>query len=247
MSKNFQTYSKYYNLLYSDKDYSAEANYVAKQIKKYAPKTKSILDLGSGTGGHGLLLKKKEFDVFGLDLSEQMIFEAKKKGLPCQVGDISNFKLKNKFDSAVSLFHVVSYLTSNEALISTFKNVNKHLNKDGIFLFDIWYSPSVYKQKALPRIKKMKNEDIAVTRIADPKIDLNNNIVDVQFTVLVKELATGKIEELFESHPMRHFSIPEIELLAKFTGFKLLKAEEFLTGNKPSGETWGVCFILKKQ
>jgi hypothetical protein len=45
---------------------------------------------------------------------------------------------------------------------------------------------------------------------------------------------------------MRHFSIPEIHMLASFTGFELLKAEEFLSGNEPSENTWGVNFILRK-
>ncbi len=41
------------------------------------------------------------------------------------------------------------------------------------------------------------------------------------------------------------YSVPEIDLLAKMTGFTLLGAEEFMTGNKPSQDTWGVNFILR--
>jgi SAM-dependent methyltransferase len=246
-NKNFQIYSKYYNLLYGDKDYKAEANYVIKQLKTFATsKAKNILEFGSGTGGHGLLLQKKGFSIFGLDQSEYMVAEAKKKGLKCQVANISDFKLKGKYDAVISLFHVISYLTTNNALVATFQNANRHLNKDGIFLFDVWYSPAVYKQKAEPRIKKMENKEIAVTRIAEPKVDINNNIIDVNFTITTKDLTSGETNRLFESHPMRHFSIPEIGLLAKLTGFEVLKAEEFLTGNEPSEKTWGVCFILKK-
>ena len=45
---------------------------------------------------------------------------------------------------------------------------------------------------------------------------------------------------------MRHFSIPEIALLAKTTHFELVHSEAFLTEENPSENTWGVCFILKK-
>jgi SAM-dependent methyltransferase len=246
MQKNFQTYSNYYDLLYKDKDYNSEANYIIKQIKKFAPKTKSILEFGCGTGGHGILLQKKGFNVFGLDKSKYMIQEALKKGLSCQTANINNFKLKEKFNVITSLFHVVSYLNSNEELIATFLNANKHLKKDGIFLFDVWYSPAVYKQKASIKIKKIKNKEISVIRTAKPKIDINNNIVNVEFEIIVKDLKTKKITKLLENHSMRHFSIPEIKLLAKLTNFKVIKIEEFLTGNRPSENTWGVCFILKK-
>lgn len=246
MKGNFKTYSKYYNLLYGDKNYKKETDYVVKQIEAFAPKAKTILEFGSGTGGHGLCLQKREFKIFGLDKSESMVAEAKKRGLPCQTADISHFKLKKKYDVIIALFNVIGYLTDNKDLIAAFLNAHKHLNQEGIFLFDVWYSPAVYEQKALPRVKKMKNSEIAVTRIAEPKIDINNNIINIYFTLLIKDIATGKISELYENHPVRHFSAPEIDLLANLTNFKVLKIEEFLTENEPSNNTWSVCFILKK-
>ena len=246
MDNNFKLYSKYYNLLYTDKDYTAEVNYISEKLLKYGTNIKSILEYGSGTGGHGLLLQEKEFSVFGLERSKEMVSVAKEKGLKCKVADITNYKLENKYDAVIAMFHVVSYLTSNQELIDAFTNAHNHLSDRGIFLFDVWYSPAVYKQKALPKIKRMQNEELKITRIAEPVIDYNKNIVDVQFSVIAKDLSSGEINELDESHPMRHFSIPEIGLLAKHTGFKILKIEEFLTASDPSEKTWGVCFILKK-
>lgn len=246
MSKNFKLYSKYYNLLYKDKDYHAEVNYVAENLLKYGNHIKSILEYGSGTGGHGLLLNEKGFDVFGLERSEDMVSVANEKGLACAVADIANFRLNKKYDAVIALFHVISYLTSNQALITAFTNAYNHLSDEGIFLFDVWYSPAVYEQKASSRIKRMQNEELKVIRIAEPIIYVNKNMVDVQFSVIVKDMISGEVSELIESHPMRHFSIPEIGLLAEHSGFEILKVEEFLTGNEPSENTWGVCFILKK-
>ena len=247
MDNNYKLYSKYYNLLYKDKDYHAEVNYVAENLLKYSNHIKNILEFGSGTGGHGLLLNEKGFDVFGLERSEDMVSVAKEKGLACAVADIAYFKLDKKYDAVIALFHVVSYLTSNEALIASFKNAYNHLVEEGVFLFDVWYSPAVYNLKALPRIKRMQNEELKVIRIAEPIIDFNKNLVNVQFSVIAKDMISGEVSELNENHPMRHFSIPEIELLAENTGFEILKVEEFLTGNEPSEKTWGVCFILKKK
>jgi len=45
---------------------------------------------------------------------------------------------------------------------------------------------------------------------------------------------------------MRHFSLPEIDIVAGVHGFERVAAEEFLTGNVPSESTWGVCVILKR-
>jgi len=43
----FNDYARYYDLLYRDKDYAAEAEYVAGLIQKFHPSAQSILELGS--------------------------------------------------------------------------------------------------------------------------------------------------------------------------------------------------------
>ena len=59
----FADYARYYDLLYRDKDYAAEAEYVAGLIRKFHPSARSILELGSGTGIHASLLTEKGFTV----------------------------------------------------------------------------------------------------------------------------------------------------------------------------------------
>jgi predicted TPR repeat methyltransferase len=77
-------YGRYYDLLYRDKDYAAESEYVASHIRKHVPRAKRILELGCGTGGHAVLLAAMGFDVHGVDLSEAMLgrANARKASLP---------------------------------------------------------------------------------------------------------------------------------------------------------------------
>jgi len=65
----FSDYARYYDLLYHDKDYASDAEYVAGLIHKFHPAASSILELGSGTGKHALLLARKGFEVHGVELS----------------------------------------------------------------------------------------------------------------------------------------------------------------------------------
>ena len=46
MSQVFNAYAAYYDLLYRDKDYAAEADYVAGLVLQFAPEARTILDLG---------------------------------------------------------------------------------------------------------------------------------------------------------------------------------------------------------
>lgn len=249
MSQNFKLYSQYYDLLYSDKDYAAETDYLVNLINLYGSQGNKIIELGSGTGKHANLLAEKGYQVLGIERSAEMVEiadQAKKAGVNFQIADITEFKTDISFDIALSLFHVISYLTNNENLIKTFKNVHHCLNKDGLFIFDVWHSASVNFQVPERRTKILKNKNIAVKRNAIPVLYPEANVVEVNYDIAVENLRDGSTQSFKEQHPMRHFSRPEIELLAYATGFELIHNEEFLSKAPASIETWGVCYILKK-
>lgn len=249
MNHNFKLYSEYYDLLYQDKDYQAEVNYLHQLISQYRPKSTKILELGSGTGKHANLLAKKSYYIVGLERSAEMVAIANKtkaEKVDFKIADITGFQINQSFDVALSLFHVISYLTDNQSLISTFEQVHHHLNEKGLFIFDVWHSSAVNFQVPEKRTKTLQNETIHVTRHANPIINTEQNEVVVNYAIEVEDLKEGTTTNIDESHPMRHFSRPEIELLAYATGFEVIHSEEFLSKAIPSVETWGVCYILRK-
>ena len=247
---NFNQYSEYYDLINTSKDYKSESSYVLDVLNKYSEvQLKSILELGSGTGNYSEYFCKKSIEVTGIELSKDMVnisLDKEINGFYPIHGDISIHKENKTFDAVISLFHVISYLTDNDSLINCFLNTNHHLVSGGIFLFDIWYTPAVLTQLPETRIRRISSENLNITRLAEPIVYSSKNIVEVNYEIWLKNNSNNELSIINEKHPMRHFSIPEIEMLAHFTGFELLRVEEFLTGAEPSKETWGVCFILKK-
>ncbi|RQO71506.1 SAM-dependent methyltransferase [Pedobacter sp. KBW01] len=250
MDANFKLYSKYYDLLYRDKDYLAETNYLVSLIEQYRPQSKSIIELGSGTGKHANLLSAKGYQIVGLERSAEMVEIAnrsKAAHVDFKVANIADFEIGQSFDVALSLFHVISYLTNNQSLINTFNNVHRHLNTGGLFIFDVWHSAAVHFQVPEKRTKTLRDENILATRHADPVIYPELNIVEVNYDIVVEDLGNGQQTSISEQHPMRHFSQPELELLAYATGFEIIHTEEFLSKASPSQNTWGVCYILRKK
>ena len=67
----FAGYSRYYDLLYRDKDYAGEAEYIAALIKRYAPDAKTLMEIGSGTGAHAAELAEMGYEVAGVDMRQQ--------------------------------------------------------------------------------------------------------------------------------------------------------------------------------
>ena len=246
----FDITNQYYDLFYADKDYQSETSYIISLIKKYTPAARELLELGYGTGNYSTHFSDAGYNITGIEKNERMAEVAYAKQirefLPL-TGDITGFELNRKFDVAVSLFHVISYLTENKSVLSCFKQVSQHLNKDSLFIFDVWYTAAVYRQQPETRIKRLNTDNYEIFRIAEPEVFFEQNLVQVNYTLLVKNKASHLCEVLKESHLLRHFSTPEVGLMAENAGFTLLRSEEFLTGNKPSDKTWGVCYILKKQ
>src|SRR2546427_8226296 len=125
----FECCGAYYDSLYRDKDYEAEAAYVAGTLRAIEKDTQDLLEFGSGTGRHGRLLAQHGFHVLGVERSEAMVAIARNGSdhsaslagsFECLQGDIRKVNLGRIFDGVVSLFHVVSYQTRNSDVMQTF-------------------------------------------------------------------------------------------------------------------------------
>ena len=175
-----------------DKSYSEEVKYVENLFNQYSKiPVKRILDLGSGTGGHGKVFSKKGYNVTGIEKSYEMVSIAnqhKSKNFKSINSDLTNFNLNTKYDLIISLFHVLNYLNSNNELMLAFKNISMHLKKGGLFIFDVWYSPAVYMQKPEIRKREFIIDDYCITRVAKPSFEINENIVNVNFDFFIKNL-----------------------------------------------------------
>jgi len=248
MPNTFSHYSKYYDLLYEDKDYYKESEYIHNIIQEHTQSNKaSILELGCGTGAHAKYLTKYGYEIFGIDKSEIMISMALSiDNFECIEGDMCDFDLDKKFDNVVSLFHVMSYINSNNDLNKVFSNVSRHINKGGLFIFDVWYSPAVYSIKPSKKNKIFEDHEMKIERNAKPEVDYINNLVEVNYQITVTDKKNDQSFDINESHNMRHFSVNEISLFADIHGFELVVSEELITKLNLGKSTWGACFTLRK-
>lgn len=250
----FDEYGKYYDLLYKDKDYVREAEYVASLInmyskagnKKIQSQKTSVLELGCGTGKHAYALQKLGFEVFGIDFSESMLEKAKKLGIKCSLGDVRTYRSEKKFDAVISLFHILSYQTKDIDVNQFFQTAYEHLFQKGILIFDVWYKPAVLSQLPEKREKKLENDEIIVKRYCNPDINFKSSIVAVNYLIEIENKRTKGKKSIKETHLMRYFSQEEINTFAKNNGFRIVKVEEWLSAKTPSENTWGVCFIGEK-
>jgi SAM-dependent methyltransferase len=247
----FAKYAQYYNLLYSEKNYELEAAYIDVIIKKYNPKASTILEFGCGTGKHAAILATQKYKIHGIDISSEMVACAKKtvihQNTAFTCGDIRKINMLTTFDVILSLFHVISYQTTNNDLNAVFSKASAHLCSGGLFIFDAWYGPAVLAEKPSIRIKRAEDQLISVVRIAEPVLFHESNCVDVTFTIFFQTKKTKFIESFVEKHTMRYLFVADILELCKNHNFEFISSSEWLTDKALSCSSWGACFILRKQ
>ena len=251
----FQDYAHYYDLMYRDKDYAGEAEYVKSLIEKYRPGAESLLDLGCGTGRHADQFAKQGYFVHGIDISQQMLNHAEQrkkeatgeylKRLVFSQGDAREIRLQQKFDAVVALFHVMSYQTTNADLKAVIKTAKSHLKPEGLFVFDAWYGPGVLSDRPAVTVKRVEDDFLKVTRIAEPTIFLNENVVSIHYQMYIRRKAPVEHFEITETHRMRFLFRPEIEELLGNCGIELLETLEWMTDRTPEDNCWNVCFVAR--
>lgn len=254
MTKVFDAYAEYYDLLYKDKDYAGESQYVRNLLAQYGVTGGSILELGCGTGQHAQHFARMGYDVHGVDVSPEMIQQANARKpseltdkLVFEVGDVRTIGIGKKFDVVISLFHVASYQTTNDDLRAMFQTAAAHLKPGGIFLFDCWYGPAVLTDRPVVRVKRLQGSGFDVLRIAEPVMHPNENVVDVNYTVQVTTHANSQIENIHETHRMRYLFKPELEVLLSAVGLNMLIAQEWMSGSGLSMDTWQATFLSQLQ
>ena len=250
--KPFAKYAEYYDLIYQDKDYGKECDFIEEIFQKFSLRpVKTILDGGCGTGGHAILLANRGYEVTGIDGSEIMIKRAKEKlggsnlRLDFQKMDLRELDLGTKFDACVCMFAVIDYVTQTEEVLKVLENIRRHLEKDSLFIFDFWNGLAVLRILPSERVKTVNNGEREIVRIAQPELDALNHLCRVHYRLLINEGKT-LVEEITETHVIRYYFPQEITHYLKDTGFEVLKICPFPDLNGRVDENvWNIAAIVK--
>lgn len=256
MPSVFKDYARYYNLLYADKAYAEEVDFVLGQLSANTAPPPTLLDLGCGTGRHALEMAKRGVRVTGVDMSETMLALGKEQlvkqdDLPVPVpdlhcGDARAIRLGRTFDAVVSLFHVMSYQNSEGDALAGMRTAWEHLQPGGLFLFDFWYGPGVLTDPPVRRERTLEDDHTSITRTATPVHRVHDNIVEVHYTVELRDKPTGAVSSLRECHPMRYWFFPELRSLAQQCGFTVLREAKWLTTDLPDTPFWYGWMLVQK-
>jgi cyclopropane fatty-acyl-phospholipid synthase-like methyltransferase len=144
-SKTSKPFVTFWESLTSKEGARARAQCVLKLLNEYHMRAKKILEVGCGIG-MVLVNLPDRYDIYGLDVERDYI-EVCRRRMPRGkffVSSMHNFKIAEKFDVIFSANDAINFLSNFAQWKSTFKAVDEHLDRNGLFIFDV-YTPKMLR------------------------------------------------------------------------------------------------------
>jgi 2-polyprenyl-3-methyl-5-hydroxy-6-metoxy-1,4-benzoquinol methylase len=249
---NFKEYSNYYDLLYAEKDYQAEVDFIEGILRDYSiKKVKTILDCGCGTGGHAIALAEKGFNITGIDLAPGMLRHARQRAreeglkIHFRQGDLRSFALHKKFNACICMFAVLGYITTTADVIAALRNIRAHLPIGALFILDVWNGLAVMRILPSEKVKVIEDKGIRLIRIAQPELDAVSHTCKVNYRLIISR-GNQITKEVTEQHIMRYFFPQEIKHYLEEAGLEVIKICPFLDlAGKVDENVWNINIISR--
>ena len=175
------------------------------------------LELGIGTGRIALPLAARGIDVHGVDASDAMVAELRRKSggadIPVTLGDFADADADGRFSLVYVVFNTFFGLLTQEAQVMCFANVASRLDDGGVFLVEV-FTPD------LTRFVRGQNIQTNVLETDRVSIDLSRH------DPLGQTVSSSHVyitEEGVRLYPVKlRYAWPsELDLMARLAGMEL--------------------------
>lgn len=140
-------------------DEETAAHYDASSAEKFAPEVLDptvdflahlagsgpALELAIGTGRVGIALAGRGVPVSGIELSEPMVRQLRRKveaaALPVTVGDMATTRVPGEFSLVYLVWNSIANLLTQQEQVECFRNAARHLRPGGRFVIELWIPP----------------------------------------------------------------------------------------------------------
>ena len=135
-------FAEVYDQFMNNVPYERWAEYLRGLFLEYGVRNGLMLELGCGTGTMTEQMAEYEYDMIGVDSSEDMLAEAQEKRMESGheilylQQDMREFELYGTVAGVFSVCDSLNYLLEKEDLVTVFRLVNNYLDPKGIFIFD---------------------------------------------------------------------------------------------------------------
>lgn len=224
----YEHIAKFYDLF--SRGLNADKKFYLKEAKKCKGK---VLEVAVGTGRITIPLLEAGVDIYGFDISQEMlnVFEekAKKKKLDIKgrfkKADMRTFKFNKKFDLIIIPYRAFLHNLTPDDQIATLDNCYKHLNKGGKLIVNFFFPNPYGMAKRLQAPFKendltIKRKNFSVRLISYSKHDYTKQRINIKY--IFKEKRKGeKMKEYIDEFSLAWIGVNEFKHLAARAKFKI--------------------------
>ena len=218
-------FAKFYDLIYKNVDTGLSKDVYLNIIRKTEG---CILEAGAGTGNIFIDAFNEGANIYGLDVSKNMIDILRKK-LPGEhqnrilLKDMRKMNLGMEFDLIIAPFRVFQHILKTDEQLDTLNTINLHLKPGGKFIFDVFIPDLNILMNEINNVTDFELEyekGEFVKRSFSSKCDLINQINNIEMKIEWTEKGEANTEVW--NVPMRYFFRYELENLVKRSELELI-------------------------
>lgn len=217
----YQTLAQLYDQLFDSDMYKNWEKFTLANIKKVDC---NLLDLAGGSGRLAILLANDGLNVTVADFSDEMLSLASQHSIENNVSmqlietDMRDLSGLEKYDVITCYADSLCYLDDENDLLQVFSEVANHLEKDGVFLFDV-ITPHQTDDVYPGFMYNYQDDDYSRVFMwqsyADDDVE-HGVIHDLTF---FNRMEDGKYNRLSETHYERSYELPVIKSMLMQAGF----------------------------
>jgi len=228
-------FARFYDTIYHSIRDGVDNDYFRDEMTK---KNGKVLEVGVGTGRLFMDALNKGADIYGIDISSEMLKVLYEK-LPSDqhhrinLHSITDFSFPFKLDLIVAPFRVIMHLLEKEDQIKALNNVFNNLNDGGLFIFDAFIPDLNQLIKGLDNHIDFEGEYLPgkkLKRIVTTRPDLIRQLINIRFRMEWEEGENTCKDEW--DLPLRFFFRYELEHLIERSEFRDYKIYGDYQGNE---------------
>ena len=244
----YRSLAEIYDEFMEDVPYEKWSEQIIKWLQEYHVNNGLLLELGCGTGTMTEALTCANYDMIGIDSSEDMLAVAQNKKdksdshILYLQQDMRDIELHGNVRAVVSTCDVVNYILEPEELCQVFERVNQYLEPGGIFLFDF---NTEYKYREIMGQQIFAEDRDIASYVWDNDYDEESRINEYQLTLFVKE--SDLYRKYQEVHYQRGYTLEEMKKLLEHAGMEFVQAYDDYTDKEVRQTSERICIIARER
>lgn len=249
MNNSYDFFAQVYDDLTNNVDYNKRGAYFHKIMLNNGKNEGILVDLACGTGSLSEYFARLNYDVIGIDCSEDMLSVALQKKMESQSDVIylnqkmQELDLFGTVDIVICALDSINHITDEKEVQEVFNRVSLFLNEDSLFIFDV---NTIFKHQHILNNNTFVY-DLENVYCVWQNSNLGNNIIEINLDIFEYDKENDVYYKEQESFCERAYSVEDLSKWLDNAGFDIVNIYAEDSFDAPKEDTQRIVFVAKNR